>query len=102
MDQDIEQEAERMADKVARDMARLITDRSSVGTATININAGGMGMMIALGACLLCMTVAIGCGFAFISSKQEINRQDQKIERMQDYLQNIYQQAPWLKPKESK
>lgn len=103
MDQEIEAEAARMADRVAHDMAKLIMDRSSaVGTSTINVSAGGIGVVIAMCGCLLSMAVALGCGFAFISSKQDINRQDQKIERMQDYLQNIYQQAPWLKQKESK
>lgn len=88
--------------RLSRILDRIDSIKSTNSSSNIHINAGGMGIVIALGACLLCMTVAMGCGFAFISSKQEINRQDQKIERMQDYLQNIYQQAPWLKPKESK
>lgn len=95
MDQEIEQEASRMADKVARDMAKLITDRSSsVGNATITINAGGPALWIALWfstvACAIMLTIAV-------LSRNDLVDQSRRLDLANDKLSIILQWAPQLK-----
>lgn len=62
--------------------------------ATITVNAGGVGVWIATTAALVMFAVNVLLGALFVI-------QDSKINKMQDYLNAIYMQAPHLKPKES-
>lgn len=115
LDQDIEQEAARMADKVTQDMARLITDRSSFGTATINANVHneGRGTWIAASCCAVMLAVVAVCiGFYIRDSNRmyseisdirkhhdsDVQEMHATESKMQAYLNVIYQKAPYLKP----
>lgn len=66
---------------------------SGVGTATITINAGGIGVWIAVTCCLVMLIIGLLGGFIYIN-------QSRKIDQMQDYLNAIYMQAPYLKQKD--
>jgi hypothetical protein len=71
--------------------------RTGSGNATINIQAGGVGLWIAVTCCAvmfaLCIAMVVVGGIAYSS-------QQQRMDRMQDYLNAIYMMAPSLKPKE--
>lgn len=100
-------------------MARLqmqpVTNSSSSNTN----HFGGVGSLIAILVCAVCCTAMLtgGACFAFMTSNQvsaqnakiaaleqriaENDRKtDEKLSRMQDYLNAIYSLAPSLKPKE--
>lgn len=66
--------------------------------ATIHVNAGGIGMWVAVTCCavmfVLGVSMAVLGGMAYTSTQQ-------RLDRMQDYLNAIYMQAPQLKPKET-
>lgn len=64
-------------------------------TATIHVNAGGLGLWAAVTCAVVCgaLTVVLAAGFLFLAFKYD---------RMQDYLNAIYAQAPHLRPKEEK
>lgn len=66
--------------------------------ATIQVNAGGIGMWVAVTCCavmfVLGVSMAVLGGLAYTSTQQ-------RLDRMQDYLNAIYMQAPQLKPKET-
>lgn len=68
--------------------------RSNDSAATITVNAGGVGVWIATTACLVMFAVNVLLGALFVI-------QDGKINKMQDYLNAIYMQAPQLRPKEA-
>lgn len=61
----------------------------------VNLNAGGWGVWISV-TCVIVLAVMNN------SNQVTITRLEQKYERMQDYLNSIYAQAPHLKPKEEK
>lgn len=62
-------------------------------TTRIEINAGGVGVWLAASSCAVMLVLNIALLFMLAGH-------DRKIERLQDYLQAIYAQAPHLKPKE--
>jgi hypothetical protein len=64
-----------------------------VGNATITVNAGGVGVWVAVTCCAVMLTIGIIGGFLYID-------QSRKVDQMQDYLNAIYMQAPYLKPKD--
>lgn len=63
------------------------------GTATININAGGAGMWVVVTCCLVSFVMNVGLAVALLAHGRQ-------IERLEDYLQAIYAQAPHLKPED--
>jgi hypothetical protein len=63
-------------------------------TAKIEVNAGGTGVWIATTACCVMVAVGLFMGLWVV----DLSR---KVERLGDYLQAIYAQAPHLKPKET-
>lgn len=65
----------------------------SRSSAKIEVNAGGTGVWIATTACCVMVAVGLFMGLWVV----DLSR---KVERMEDYLQAIYAQAPHLKPKE--
>lgn len=67
-------------------------------TSTIHVNAGGAGLWIAVTCCIVTTIIAIGMGIGWAVTAY---KQGTQIDRMQDYLNAIYVQAPQLKPKES-
>lgn len=67
------------------------------GNAVIHVNAGGIGMWVAVTCCAVMFVVGLSMavlgGLAYTSTQQ-------RMDRMQDYLNAIYMQAPQLKPKD--
>lgn len=78
-------------------LGKLLQGSPNVGTATINVNAGGIALWISVTCCTILLAVSM---VGAVWGAMVITTQNAKIDRMQDYLNNIYQQAPWLKPKE--
>lgn len=85
-------------DRLEGALRRLSTNTGG-NTATISVQAGGIGLWICVTCCavMFALTVAIVVvgGIAYTSTQQ-------RLDRMQDYISSIYQIAPQLKPKESK
>lgn len=75
-----------------------------VGQSTVNLNAGGIGVWLAVSACAVSVSltiVAVIFGALAISQLgQQFNNQSREVGRMQDHLTAIYMMAPHLKPKE--
>jgi hypothetical protein len=71
-----------------------ILKSGNTNTARIEVNAGGVGIWVAVTACfgMLALNVALLFNLA---------AHDRQIERMQDHLNAIYMMAPHLKPKDS-
>ena len=73
---------------------------------TITLNAGGIGVMIALACCAFMFAVVVvgGAWFTADASRRDREvaeiREDQRATKA--YLQGIWQQAPHLKPEQEK
>lgn len=92
------------------DLKALIADskagkQENSSTATISVNAGGVGVWIA---CTCCVAMMVAFLVGGLWMMRELNRQtitdqaqDGKISTMSDYLSAIYQRDPSLKPKET-
>lgn len=81
-----------------------MTAPTATGSATITVNAGGVGVWLCLFCCGVMAVITLGT-IAF--SARELSRVDQQLievreenKTMQTFLAAIYQQAPHLKPKE--
>lgn len=68
-----------------------LSSNNTIGTSTINVNAGGVGIWVCTTACLMSLMLCAVMAVMFL----DMNR---KYDRTQDLLSVIYQQAPWLKP----
>lgn len=75
-------------------------------SANIHVHAGGVALWISVTCCAVMLSYGIlGTVYAglYISAQNtRISDQNRKIERMQDYLNEIYMIAPQLRPKETK
>lgn len=88
-------------------------DTKNIGTANVNINAGGVAVWISA-TCCIAMLVGLVVGAVLLASKSnDINRefsrmdaanhkQDKDLSDLHDYLSAIYMQAPQLRPKDEK
>lgn len=65
--------------------------------ATITVSAGGIGVWIASTAAIVMLAVNMLLISVYVTDKQEMKS---NINKMQDYLNAIYMQAPQLRPKE--
>lgn len=88
---------EEVSEKLIRALNGKPTLPGTTNTAEVKINAGGVGLWLATTCCvvtfILFITMSVvGC-VAYI-------HQENKMSRMQDYLNAIYMMAPQLKPKE--
>lgn len=76
----------------------------AMNSAKIEVNAGGVGIWIATTACLMMLAVNIILIVLFVVQDAKNDKvqdtQNSKIDKMQDYLNAIYAQAPHLRPKE--
>lgn len=84
-----------------------VSDRrnKNIGNATITVNAGGVGVWVAVTCCLVMLALLL---LGSLWASREMNRFDQEMQarkdensKMQAYISAIYVQAPQLKPKES-
>jgi len=75
-------------------------------TSTITINAGGVGVWVAVTCCLVMLfSTLIGAVWLsreFARVDKELNERKEEGQRMQSYLSAIYVQAPSLRPPEEK
>jgi nitrogen fixation-related uncharacterized protein len=86
----------------------LINDKglgaSNTSASTMTINAGGVGVWLAVTACAVSVAVtmvAVVFGALVVSMQSgQISDQKQQIARAQDHLTAIYMMAPHLKPKD--
>ena len=80
-------------EQLLADAKRLAGIRTT-NTATININAGGWGVMVCC--CLFAFTAGL-CIPLYLTQRDH----DRRIDDLSHYLQAIYQEAPKLRPKEN-
>lgn len=85
------QGAESALEKARRDLDALLPRNAN--NAVITVNAGGVGVWVAVTACMAMLVLNIALLFI-------LSGHDRKIERMQDHLNAIYMMAPHLKPEE--
>ena len=80
--------------------------KSESNNATINVNAGGMGLWVAVTCCIVMFFCSIICATFFVITIDNINAElrERKEEnsKMQSYLNAIYVNAPSLKPTDKK
>ncbi len=79
-----------LVERMERAGAALTGTGNAVGSSNVTINAGGIGIAAALIACAL----VVGLNIAMLLTYAD---QARKIDRMQDHLNAIYMQAPYLK-----
>lgn len=72
---------------------------SSVNNSNFYVQAGGVMVMILLFCAAFVLGIALDTSFSLHSDMKSMQ---QRQDRQDDYLQAIYQQAPQLKPKETK
>ncbi|GAA0696446.1 hypothetical protein ISN75_06900 [Dyella marensis] len=81
-------------------------DSKNIGTANVNINAGGVAVWIAVTCCVAMLAAtmvgAVWLGREFGAMESANHQQDKRISDLNDYLSAIYMQAPQLRPKEEK
>jgi|ERR1700761_5977315 len=93
MEQEDREELAQLNDSASK-MLKLLNSGSMRGNnvSTMNIQAGGIGLWIAVTCCIVMVIVgglAVGAGTAaYLSMKSDIHEQDRKIDRLQDY-QNV-------------
>lgn len=80
-------------ERVRRDLDHLLPRGNN--SATITVNAGGVGVWIATSACCVMLAIALFLGLWVI----DLSR---KISALEQYVTAIYMMAPHLKPEESK
>lgn len=81
-------------------------DTKNIGTANVNINAGGIAVWVSATCCIAMLIAAmvgtLWMGREFGHIEQANGQQDKRINDLSDYLSAIYMQAPYLKPKDQK
>lgn len=101
-DQDVQRfaNATRQFERALEKMAQA----SPGNQAVITVNAGGIGLWIAVTCCAVMLALgvfgAVTASYVLLDQNKRIEAQDSKLERMQDYINAIYVQAPSLRPKE--
>lgn len=76
------------------ELMRQLFGARQTGTATVNVNLGGSGVWIAVTACIA--TLAACVPMMIVLAAITID-QGRKIERLDDYLNSIFQQIPELR-----
>lgn len=78
-----------VGDRLLRD---LLVPRNNSSNVTFSISAGGVGVWVAVTACITMLAMNVGLGVMYV----DLSR---KYDRTQDYLNTIYVWAPHLKEK---
>lgn len=86
-------------ERAAMEISKAIERKDSGNSATISVNADGVGVWISATACGVMFALFVAA--AVVGSVAYTNMQT-RLDRMQDYINVIYQVAPQLKPKETK
>lgn len=78
---------------------------SNTAASNVTLNAGGIGVWLAVSACAVSVAVTIVAvifgALAISELGRQINDQGRQVGRAQDHLTAIYMMAPHLKPKDS-
>ena len=90
---------ETLGNEWLRGMGRPYQTSSSVSNSNFYIQAGGVLVIVLLLAASFVLGVVLDTSYSLHTSMSQMQ---QRQDRQDDYLQAIYQQAPQLKPKESK
>lgn len=83
------EELDRTLERAER-LIPLLGSNNQTGTSTITVNAGGIGVWLAMTCCAVATTLCLVMVLMYVDTNR-------KYDRMQDLLSVIYQQAPWLK-----
>lgn len=86
-------------DKLGRIAEKFGKETATTNEAHINVQAGGIGVYIASICCAVMLALTIA---GSILGTTAYFSMQQRMDRMQDYLNAIYMIAPQLKPKDSK
>lgn len=90
-----------LLDRIDQKLGKPASGNESASTSTITVNAGGVwhaaAVWIASFCCVLSMLALV---LGAIGVSHYISAQDDKLSRMQDYINAIYSIAPQLKPKD--
>lgn len=87
----MEDEIQRFERAVARFSEALAASSNTGNQSTITLNAGGVGVWIAVSACAVMLAINLGLVVMLVSH-------DRKIDDMEHYINAIYMMAPSLKP----
>lgn len=83
-----------------------VADRrvNTVGNATISVNAGGVGVWVAVTCCIVMLSIlligSLWASHEMMRFDQEMQARKDENSKMQAYISAIYVQAPQLKPKD--
>ena len=97
------------ADRLAEILAKLPQSSTGNSHSNITVQAGGIGVWMAIMACGITCAVTLACGLlGGLWATRELARQEAMNAALQakdqahdEYLSAIYMQAPQLKPKEA-
>lgn len=88
----MEDEIQRFERAVARFSEALSSPAANSGNqSTITLNAGGVGVWIAVSACAVMLAMNLALLAMLVTH-------DRKIDELQDYIHAVYMMAPQLKP----
>jgi len=89
----MDDEIQRFERAVARFSEALAASSNTGNQSTITLNAGGVGVWIAVSACAVMLAINVALAVMLVNH-------DRKIDDIGHYVQAIYMVAPQLKPKE--
>lgn len=79
-------EIDKSLDDILHRVSRLAAPNSATGTATINVNAGGLGVVVSTICAAVSTTVAIFLGVALFSVNSDLKELRQKDDAFQAYI----------------
>jgi hypothetical protein len=85
--------AETALERLARELGAILPKNNN--SATITVNAGGLGVWIATTACCVMLGISVLLGLAVV----DLSR---KVSELENYVHAIYMMAPSLKPESLK
>lgn len=75
-------------------LSQMLREARSTNSATISVQAGGVGVWIATCCCSMMLGVGLVVGSLYLDQQRQIGE-------LRAYLAAIYMQAPYLKPKDA-
>lgn len=91
-----------LLERIDHKLGKPAGSNENASASTINVNAGGVWHAAAVWIASLCSVVSLlALVLGAIGVSHYIAAQDDKLSRMQDYLNAIYSIAPQLKPKDN-
>ena len=101
-----DEDVKKFQESVARFEGIFERRKSPSNNATINVNAGGVALWIAVTCCIVMFFSSSICAVFFVITidniHSELQERKEENSKMQSYLNAIYVNAPSLKPTEKK